>query len=133
MEDKVVFTNGCFDLLHPGHLSLLEFCSRMGRVVVGLNSDRSVRALKGDLRPIIGEAQRKYSLESCKWVSEVHIFDEDTPLELIRKLRPDVIVKGAEYRGQSVIGEGLAEVVLFEPIMQFSTSQIIDRIRAHVN
>lgn len=126
---KKIFTNGCFDLLHPGHLTLLEFCASLGEVTVGLNSDASVRRLKGEARPVIAEAYRKYALESCKWVNEVIIFEEDTPLQLIKKLNPDVIVKGAEYRGMEIIGENIAEIVLFDPVSDFSTSKLIARIR----
>lgn len=125
----VVFANGCFDLLHPGHLSLLEFCSNLGRVVVGLNSDASVKRLKGPQRPIVPQEFRKYSLESCRWVDEVHIFEEDTPINLIREIQPDIIVKGSEYRDQHVIGSEFAKVVLFEPTNEFSTSKLISKIR----
>ena len=128
---KLIFTNGCFDLLHPGHLSLLEFCASLGKVVVGLNSDESVRRLKGSERPVIPQKFRKYSLEACKWVSEVHIFEEDTPFELIKSLRPDIVVKGGEYRGQEVVGQTLAEIVLFDPTNEFSTTRLIERIRAN--
>ena len=125
----VVFANGCFDLLHPGHISLLEYCATIGYVIVGLNSDASVRRLKGPTRPIMNEDQRKYSLESCRFVDEVHIFDEDTPLELIKKLRPDYIVKGSEFRKDEVIGAEYAEVLLFTPTHDVSTTKILNRVR----
>jgi D-beta-D-heptose 7-phosphate kinase / D-beta-D-heptose 1-phosphate adenosyltransferase len=124
----VVFANGCFDLLHPGHISLLEYCATIGYVIVGLNSDASVRRLKGPTRPIMNQDQRKYSLESCRFVDEVHIFDEDTPLELIKKLRPDYIVKGSEFRKDEVIGGEYAEVLLYTPTHDVSTTKILNRV-----
>ena len=83
---KTIFTNGCFDLLHRGHIELLEFCKSMGTVVVGLNSDSSVKRLKGDSRPINSEVDRKYLLESCKFVDMVVTFEEDTPYNLIKNI-----------------------------------------------
>ena len=82
---KTVFTNGCFDILHPAHLRLLEFCKSLGKVVVGLNSDDSVKRLKGPTRPFFSQEDRKFMLESCKCVDEVYIFEEDTPYR--RRLR----------------------------------------------
>ena len=125
---KVIFTNGCFDLLHPGHLTSLRFCASLGYVVVGLNSDESVRRLKGPQRPLMSEQERRFSLESCRWVDEVHIFDEDTPIELIRKVRPDVIVKGYEGQVDGIVGAELADVRLFRPIYDVSTSKLIERV-----
>jgi D-beta-D-heptose 7-phosphate kinase/D-beta-D-heptose 1-phosphate adenosyltransferase len=127
-KEPVVFANGCFDLLHPGHISLLEYCATIGYVIVGLNSDASVSRLKGPTRPIMNQDQRKYSLESCRFVDEVHIFDEDTPLELIKKLRPDYIVKGSEFRKDEVIGAEYAEVLLFTPTHNVSTTKILNRV-----
>ena len=129
-EQKIVFTNGCFDLLHPGHLSLLEFASTFGEVVVGLNSDESVRGLKGPNRPIMGEEERRYSLESCKFVSKVYLFDEPTPLRLIQEIRPDLIIKGGEYAGVPIIGQDLAPVKLFTPHWDLSTTKILERIQS---
>lgn len=123
-----VFTNGCFDLLHAGHLSILEYCASLGDVIVGVNSDESVRRLKGPSRPIVPQDQRVFALLSCKWVSEVHLFEEDTPIELIRKLNPDIIVKGSEYINQRIIGDEVSEIRLFEPRFDVSTSKIIERI-----
>lgn len=127
-----VFTNGCFDLFHAGHLASLEFARAQGdRVIVGLNSDRSVRALKGPGRPIIGESDRKRLLEALWCVWEVRIFDEDTPLELIKKIRPDVLVKGEDWRGKGVVGSEYAGRVAFAPLVGgLSTSEIVRRIKA---
>ena len=117
-----VFTNGCFDLLHPGHIETLKFAHGVAweggaadnycypEVIVGLNSDRSVMELKGPERPIFDEQSRKTMLESIKYVDRVIIFQESTPYELIKKINPDVIVKGGHYSGKTVVGEDLAEV-----------------------
>jgi D-beta-D-heptose 7-phosphate kinase/D-beta-D-heptose 1-phosphate adenosyltransferase len=105
---KVGFTNGCFDLLHPGHVSLLDQAkAQCDRLVVGLNSDASVKRLKGDNRPVQTESSRGTVLASLAAVDLVVIFDEDTPLELIRALRPDVLVKGADYAVDQVVGGDL--------------------------
>jgi len=107
---SVVFTNGCFDLLHVGHVRYLKEAKGMGsKLIVGLNSDASVKRLKGDSRPLVNQSDRKEVLESLESVDEVHIFEEDTPLELIKKIRPDVLVKGGDYSIEDIVGG--AEVV----------------------
>jgi D-beta-D-heptose 7-phosphate kinase/D-beta-D-heptose 1-phosphate adenosyltransferase len=107
---RIGFTNGCFDLLHPGHVHLLEQArSLCDRLVVGLNADASVRRLKGETRPIQGEAARAAVLASLSSVDLVTVFEEDTPLELIRLMRPDVLVKGADYRVDEVVGGELVQ------------------------
>jgi len=107
---KIGFTNGCFDLLHPGHVSLLDQAkAQCDRLVVGLNSDASVKRLKGDSRPVQTEGSRGTVLASLAAVDLVVIFDEDTPIELIRALRPDVLVKGADYRVDQVVGADLVQ------------------------
>ena len=118
----LVFTNGCFDILHRGHIELLRFCASQGEVIVGLNSDSSIRRLKGDSRPINNAEDRKFLLESIKYVKEVHIFEEDTPLVLIQKIRPDLIVKGGDYKAESVIGAEICEVLIFPTVTGYSTS-----------
>lgn len=133
-----VFTNGCFDILHKGHVELLEFCkhykgvsfsgrSLFPRVVVGLNSDASVKRLKGDSRPINNQEDRAYLLQSLKHVDDVIIFDEDTPYELLKKVRPDFIVKGGDYKKEDVVGNDLAEVVIYNYINGYSTTNIIEK------
>ena len=108
--DRVVFTNGCFDLLHTGHIALLERASSLGdALVVGLNSDTSVRQLKGPSRPIVPAPERARILAALRWVDAVVVFDDVTPLELIRELRPDVLVKGADYRIEEVVGRADVE------------------------
>jgi D-beta-D-heptose 7-phosphate kinase/D-beta-D-heptose 1-phosphate adenosyltransferase len=134
--EKIVFTNGCFDLLHAGHISFLEGARREGeRLVVGLNTDRSVRALKGALRPIIPEQERARVLGALECVDAIVLFDEDTPLNLIKLLRPGVLVKGTDYSEDQVAGA--AEVkswggrLLLLPIIPgWSSTEIIKKIEA---
>lgn len=126
---SIVFTNGCFDLIHRGHIELLRFCKSLGeKVVVGLNSDESVRRLKGENRPINCQEDRKLLLESLKYVDEVVIFDEDTPLKLIEKILPDVIVKGGDYKPEEVVGNHLSRVVIYEYVKGYSTTKTIQDI-----
>ena len=131
---KVGFTNGCFDLLHPGHVSLLtQARAACDRLVVGLNSDASVRRLKGESRPVQGEAARATVLASLAGVDLVVIFEEDTPEKLIRALRPDVLVKGADYTIDKVVGADLVQgwggrVVLAELAPGHSTTATIARM-----
>ncbi|HEY7995869.1 MAG TPA: D-glycero-beta-D-manno-heptose-7-phosphate kinase [Steroidobacteraceae bacterium] len=133
---RVAFTNGCFDMLHPGHVSLLNEAKRAAdRLVVGLNSDRSVRRLKGASRPVQSAGARAMVLSSLKAVDAVVIFEDDTPLGLITALEPDVLVKGADYTVQTVVGaeEVLrrgGKVVLAELLPAHSTSETIRRIAA---
>ncbi len=125
---KVIFTNGCFDILHRGHIELLEFCNQLGEVTVGINSDRSVRKLKGVGRPINNESDRKFLLEACKFVKRVVVFDEDTPLRLITQLNPDLIVKGGDYDEANVVGKGIAEVAIFPFKPGYSTTSTVKKL-----
>jgi len=131
----IVFTNGCFDILHLGHIELLKYAKSLGDVlVVGLNSDKSIKRLKGDKRPINDELTRKTILESLKFVDSVIVFDEDTPLELIKQIKPNIIVKGGDYKKEDVVGYefekmGLLKVELFNYIANVSTTSIIKRIK----
>ncbi|ELP9120863.1 D-glycero-beta-D-manno-heptose-7-phosphate kinase [Campylobacter lari] len=129
-NQKVVFTNGCFDIMHYGHIKYLEKAKKLGDIlVVGLNSDESVKRLKGNSRPINLEFQRACMLASMYFVDYVVIFDEDTPYELIEFLKPDVLVKGADYKDKEVVGSNLVkkvELIDFED--GFSTTNIINRI-----
>ena len=133
----VVFTNGVFDLVHPGHLELLEAARREGNsLVVGVNSDSSVRRLgKGSNRPINGEAARARVLAGFAAVDCVVLFDADTPLDLIQCLAPDVLVKGADYSRDAIVGADVVEskggrVVRVPLVSGFSTSSIVERLRA---
>ena len=125
---RSVFTNGCFDILHMGHVELLAYCKSLGRVTVGLNSDDSVKRLKGLSRPVNNEKDRKRILEALRYVDEVIIFEEDTQYELILRLKPDFIVKGEDYRAHEVIGSDLCEVRIFETVDGYSTTEFINRI-----
>jgi len=125
---KTIFTNGCFDVLHRGHFELLKYCRSLGAtVIVGLNSDKSVKKLKGDSRPYFSQEDRKFALETCKFVDHVSIFDEETPYNLIKKLQPDIIVKGGDYKPEDVVGNDLAEVKIFNFIEGFSTSSVLEK------
>lgn len=126
---RIIFTNGCFDIVHRYHLELFKFCKQHGRVIVGLNSDASVRRLKGDTRPINNQEDRKFLLESIKYIDEVIIFDEDTPYNIIKRVRPSVIVKGGDYKAEDVVGSDLAEVLLFPYNSLYSTTGIINKIK----
>lgn len=133
---RVVFTNGCFDLLHPGHVSYLRAaCSLGDALVVGLNSDASVRRLKGQPRPVVPEKDRAAVLEALEPVDAVIIFDEDTPIRLMRELEPAVYVKGGDYRIQDLPEAEVAmkfgaeaRIIPFEP--GYSTSALIERIKS---
>lgn len=126
---KKVFTNGCFDVLHRGHFELLKYCQTLGTVVVGVNTDNSVKRLKGKNRPFFSQEDRIFMLKSCKYVDEVFIFDEETPYELIKKIKPDIIVKGGDYNPAEVIGNDLAEVLIFNYIHGYSTTKTLEKIK----
>jgi D-beta-D-heptose 7-phosphate kinase/D-beta-D-heptose 1-phosphate adenosyltransferase len=132
---KLVFTNGCFDLLHSGHIKLLQSAAKEGdKLVVGLNSDDSVKRLKGALRPILSETERAAILSSIECVDMVVIFEEDTPLNLIQSLKPDILVKGGDYTRETVVGYDLVEswggeVVLVSLKQGKSTTEIVNQIK----
>jgi D-beta-D-heptose 7-phosphate kinase / D-beta-D-heptose 1-phosphate adenosyltransferase len=132
---RVVFTNGCFDLLHAGHVSLLHQAATLGDVlVVAINSDASVRRLKGPQRPVVPEVDRSALLAALACVDAVTVFDEDTPLETLLALRPQVLVKGGDYRIQDVVGREVVEtdggrVVLIPLLPEKSTTALVERIR----
>ncbi|PKL86361.1 MAG: D-glycero-beta-D-manno-heptose 1-phosphate adenylyltransferase [Ignavibacteriae bacterium HGW-Ignavibacteriae-1] len=133
---KIVFTNGCFDILHAGHVKYLEQSKKLGDVlVIGLNSDDSVRRLKGDSRPVNNQMDRAIVLSALRAVDYVCFFDEDTPLELIMQLKPDIITKGGDYTvtdvvgGEFVINNG-GEVVIIELVEGKSTTSTIQRLNA---
>lgn len=139
-NQKIVFTNGCFDILHAGHIALLERAKSLGDIlVVGLNSDASVKRLKGDSRPIHDQNARAAVLQSLRCVNAVTIFEDDTPIETIRALRPDIHVKGGDYNAQSlpetpVVREGGGEVVIVPLIEGLSSSRALEKMEptAHV-
>lgn len=130
---RMVFCNGCFDVLHVGHLTTLaharNIAGSLGVVVVGINSDISVKRLKGETRPIFDENSRAIMLSSLKYVDYVVVFEEDTPLQLITGLRPDVIVKGGDYSENDVVGNGLALVSIAPTAEGWSTTGLIERLK----
>ena len=134
---KIVFTNGCFDLFHAGHLEILRQASAMGEVmVVGINSDRSVTRIKGPGRPIVAQSDRVELVSALSFVDYVVVFEEDTPLTLIKEVRPDILVKGEDWKGKEVVGEAIVRarggrVEFVRHIGGISTSQLIQKIRDH--
>ena len=132
---KIVFTNGCFDLLHKGHRDLIKQSFSFGDIlIVGLNSDESVKRLKGKNRPIQSEVDRKNALLDTGYVNQVYIFDNDTPLELINLIKPDILVKGGDYTPNEIVGyeeiTSLGGVVRIVPLTPgFSTTSTIENMR----
>jgi D-glycero-beta-D-manno-heptose 1-phosphate adenylyltransferase len=132
---RIVFTNGCFDLLHPGHMGSLEQARALGdALIVGLNSDASVRALKGAGRPVLPERERAEILAALECVDAVIIFDEVTPREVIARLLPDVLVKGGDWPGNQIVGREEVEaaggrVVSIPVVAGYSTTEILRKIR----
>ncbi len=134
---KVVFTNGCFDLLHPGHVAYLEQARSLGEaLIVGVNTDDSVkRLLKGPGRPVTSEADRARVLAALACVDRVVLFSEDTPLELITALQPDILVKGGDYQLEEIVGREVVQArggqVLALPFVPgYSTTELLERIRS---
>ena len=132
--EVTVFTNGCFDIIHPGHVDLLRRARALGtKLIVGINSDSSVRRIKGDLRPFFSQSERAKILESLKYVDEVRIFDDPTPENLIKELKPDVLVKGGDWQKNEIIGAAFVEEnggqVYSLPLLEgFSSSRIVEKI-----
>jgi len=134
---RIVFTNGCFDILHLGHIDYLSKASELGHVlVVGLNTDASVRALKGKSRPVQDEISRAMILSSLRFVDAVVFFGEETPYELIKTIQPDVLVKGADYKPEEIVGYDIVtakggSVATIEFLEGYSTSAIEKKILGH--
>lgn len=132
---KVVFTNGCFDILHVGHTRYLREAKKQGDILIlGLNSDESVRALKGEKRPLVPEKERADIVASLESVDYVTIFDELTPLELIEYLKPDILVKGGDWKedevvGRESVGKWGGKVIIIPEIKGSSTTNIIEKIK----
>ncbi|MEX0813561.1 MAG: D-glycero-beta-D-manno-heptose 1-phosphate adenylyltransferase [Chitinophagales bacterium] len=133
-DDKIVFTNGCFDLLHAGHISTIAQAADFGdRLVLGLNSDSSVKRLKGESRPLQNEQNRAILLAAMHCVDAVVVFEEDTPEDLIKFILPDVLVKGGDYKPEEVVGADIVlknggEIKLAEFLPGFSSSGLIEQI-----
>jgi len=129
MVKNIIFTNGCFDILHIGHVRLLKYAKSLGKkLIVGLNSDESIKRLKGYDRPVNKLEYRKEVLESIKYVDEVKIFTEDTPYNLIKKIAPGIIVKGGDYNVSEVVGNDLCDVVIFNSVGNISTTNILKKL-----
>jgi rfaE bifunctional protein nucleotidyltransferase chain/domain len=132
---KVVFTNGCFDLIHRGHIEVLAQTADLGdKLIIGLNSDVSIKKLKGESRPIIDENSRAILLASLSFVDAIVLFSEETPLNLISNLNPDILAKGGDYKINTIVGHEIirkngGEVILVPFVEGFSSSNIIDKIK----
>lgn len=128
---KIVFTNGCFDILHRGHATYLRAARDLGDVlVIGLNTDASVKRLKGESRPINNEDDRAYLLESLACVDYVIKFGEDTPFELLSQIKPDILVKGGDYKIEEVVGREFADqVILIDFVDGYSTTSTIQKMK----
>ena len=127
---RIVFTNGCFDIIHAGHVDYLEEAKSFGDfLIVGMNSDSSVRRIKGEKRPIVPEDYRARVLEGLRAVDCVFIFDEETPLKVIEAVRPDVLVKGADWPLEKIVGREFAKEVKRIPFrFDISTTKIVERV-----
>ncbi len=134
-EKKIVFTNGCFDIIHAGHAHYLKEAKKLGDIlIVGLNSDSSIRKIKGLKRPIIPQEMRAYLLDSLKPVDFVVIFDEETPIELIKAIKPDILVKGGDWDIDKIVGKDFVEsyggkVITIPFKFDISTTKIIEMIK----
>ena len=132
---KIVFTNGCFDLVHRGHLDYLAKAAALGdKLIVGLNTDNSVKRLKGNARPIVDEYSRAFLLASLCFIDAVMLFDEDTPYNIIQAIQPDVLVKGADYQTDAIVGADIVKkkggnIITLDFLPDFSTSSIIEKCK----
>lgn len=128
-EEKIIFTNGCFDIVHIGHLKLFNECKKLGKLIIGLNSDISIKKLKGANRPINNENDRKSFLEELNIADEIIIFNEETPYNLIKKIKPDILVKGGDYKKENIVGRELVkEIKIIDYLKSYSTTKIINKI-----
>ncbi len=138
MKEIVVFTNGCFDIIHPGHIDLLERARQLGtKLIVGINSDTSVRAIKGKTRPFLSQNDRALILKSLRFVDEVRVFGESTPETLIWEIKPDVLVKGGDWKKNEIIGADFVEQYggkVFSLALKdgYSSSKIVEKIQAGI-
>lgn len=133
---KIVFTNGCFDLLHLGHIDYLSKAKDLGDIlIIGVNTDNSVRRLKGAARPITDENSRSVIIASLQLVNAVVLFDEDTPYDLIKQVQPDVLVKGSDYKPEDIVGYDIVktkggEIVTIDYLDGYSTSSVIEKVKS---
>ncbi len=135
-DKKIVFTNGCFDLLHLGHIDYLSKAKDQGDVlIVGVNTDASVQRLKGENRPVTDEVSRSTIMASLQFVSAVVLFDEDTPYDLIQQVQPDVLVKGSDYKPEDIVGYDVVkakggEIVTIDFLKGYATTGIIEKLKS---
>ena len=135
-QKKIVFTNGCFDILHLGHIDYLSKAADLGNIlVIGLNSDISIRKIKGSGRPIIDETSRKQVLASLLFVDAVILFDDETPYNLIKFIQPDILVKGSDYKSEDIVGYDIlkaknGEVVTIDLVPGYSTTAIEEKLKS---
>jgi len=135
-DKKLVFTNGCFDIIHKGHITYLKQAKELGDfLVIGLNSDKSVKKLKGESRPVNKEEDREYVLENLKPVDAVVIFEEDTPYNLIDSIKPDILVKGGDWSADKIVGSDIVianggKVLSLGYVDNYSTTSIIDKLKS---
>lgn len=133
-NEKIIFTNGCFDILHRGHVEYLAQAAALGtKLIIGLNSDDSVKRLKGEKRPINNEEARALLLSSLLFTDKIVFFNEDTPLELIRFIQPDILVKGKDYQPENIVGYDIVkakngEIITIDLTPGFSTTSILHKI-----
>jgi D-glycero-beta-D-manno-heptose 1-phosphate adenylyltransferase len=132
---KIVFTNGCFDIVHLGHIDYLEKARNLGdKLILGLNTDASVKRLKGETRPVVNEYARSRMMSAFEFIDAVVLFDEPTPLELIQKISPDILVKGDDYTPETIVGadfviEKGGEVKTIALVKGYSTTALIEKIK----
>lgn len=135
-NQKIVFTNGCFDIIHRGHIEYMAQAADLGDVlIVGLNSDASVKMFKEKPRPIIDQNSRAMTLASLRFIDAIVLFDEKTPYELIKKIQPDILVKGKDYQEEDIVGADVVQakdgqIETLELVDDYSTSKIIEKIRS---
>ncbi len=136
-QKKIVFTNGCFDLIHPGHIDYLFQAKKLGdKLLIGLNTDESVRQIKGEHRPITDQYSRSLILASLRFVDGVILFNEATPYNLINEIKPDILVKGSDYKADEIVGSDIVKenggrIVTIDFLEGYSTSSIIEKIKKY--
>lgn len=137
-DQKIVFTNGCFDLIHLGHIKYLASAADLADVlIIGLNSDSSIKKIKDDNRPILDQESRAITLASFRFINNIVLFDEETPYKLIDHIKPDILVKGGDYKPEEIVGYDIVknnggEVKIIDFIKGYSTTAIIEKIRTQI-
>ena len=135
LNKKIVFTNGCFDIIHLGHIDYLSKAKDLGDILlIGLNTDDSVKRLKGNNRPIKNQLERSVLLASLQFIDGIILFNEDTPYELIKKVKPNILVKGSDYKKEDIVGADIIEntggdIITIDFLEGYSTTSILDKIR----